>query len=800
MNKILGVKKKYLIKDGGMSYSDLGERDVETVIDHELKYLGWNDDPKNIKDCNVYKQRAKTKEQEKLLGKKRPDYILYRGNSDEPIAIIEAKKPHQDIDQAQEQAIKYAKILKTPIVFSTDGIYTKTFHMKKQSPLILNKEEVDELLSQSTLLNFLQDNIYSTNTKVIESREELICIFKKINNDLRKMGIKGGLDRIDLFSNILFLKIISELAEMGDEIVRVPPKNYLWDNFKNKKGLDLVDFLNKQAFDYFKESYGGEVLSKIEILSGKENILNNIIRDLDDLWLSDTSTDIKGDAFEYFLRNYGGAETDFGEYFTPRHIVKTMVRLLNPQFGEKVYDGFCGTGGMLTESFKYIKRRMPLNQTTIKQLKNETVYGGEFTTMFRVAKMNMILAGDGHSNIVRQDSYEKKQTNKFDVVITNIPFGVKMKTDYLPQYGYNGQSAEVCGVLHCLDALTDQNPNARAAIIVPEGILFNSNKAYTQLRRDLTEKYSLENIISLPKGAFIDASIKSDILIIKKTRNTLKGHIWYFDLQNDGLTLNKSRKKIHGKNDIDVLLSERNLKIDEIERLKKINFDILYKNQLKINKYIFLINHYKEQIVEGFNFDSVQLKELSFLKDIEFLKGKGLSKSQLILGGKNKCILYGELYTLYKSPFINEVLSKTNISNGVYSQKGDVLVPATTTADANGIAIARSLNLDNVIIGGDINIIRIYNQEKINPSFLSITFNYPLKNRLSEYARGANILHLYNSDIKNIKIPLPSIKDQNKIVKLYKEKQILIEETKKKVELLENEIKEKTMQLFLKNQ
>ena len=186
-------------------------------------------------------------------------------------------------------------------MFATDGIYTKTYHIKKQNNLFLNNEEVDELLDESTLLNFLQDNIYSSiDKKVLQSRGELISIFKMINDKLRDMGIRGGLDRIDLFSNILFLKIISELAEMQNININLPPKNYLWNHFKNKKGLDLVDFLNKQAFDYFKKSYGGEVLSKIEILNGKEYILNNIIESLDYLWLSDTNTDIKGDAFEYF--------------------------------------------------------------------------------------------------------------------------------------------------------------------------------------------------------------------------------------------------------------------------------------------------------------------------------------------------------------------------------------------------------------------------------------------------------------------------------------------------------------------
>ena len=119
---------------------------------------------------------------------------------------------------------------------------------------------------------------------------------------------------------------------------------------------------------------GGEVLSKIEVVSGKEKILNQVIKKLDDLQLSDTNSDIKGDAFEFFLRNYGGAETDFGEYFTPRHIVKVLVKLLNPQYGETVYDPFCGTGGMLIESFDETKLLTKLVFYFLKEKQNK-IYG-----------------------------------------------------------------------------------------------------------------------------------------------------------------------------------------------------------------------------------------------------------------------------------------------------------------------------------------------------------------------------------------------------------------------------------------
>ncbi len=776
-------------------YSQLKERDIETLIDTELRYLGWLENPKDMSKCNVYKQRAKTSLQEKQLNGKRPDYVLYENGKNEPLAIIEAKKPHEDIKKAIKQAIGYAKMIGAPIIFATDGIYTKTYHVKTQKPLYLNGEVVDELLKENILVNFIKTNTHNSQTKkVAKSREELIGIFSSINNDFRDAGVSSGLPRTHLFCNMLFLKVISELSEMGDKIVNLPPKEYLWNSFKNKKGIDLLDFLNKQAFDYFKHSYGGEVLSKINIMTGKEEILDIIISKLDDLWLSDSNVDVTGEAFEFFLRTYGGAETDFGEYFTPRHIIRTMTKLLNPQFGEKVYDPFCGTGGMLIEAFKHIKRRMPLNKRTISDLKQKTVFGGELSTMSRIAKMNMILAGDGHSNIVRQDSYENKQTNKFDVVMTNIPFGNKMKTTYLSNYGYNGNSAEVCGVLHCLDSLSDSE-NARAGILVPEGILFNGNKAYTSLRHDLIEKHSVEKIVSLPRGIFPDANVKSNLLIVKKKPNKNKKSVWYFNLKNDGYTIDKKRTPIKGNNDIDILISEKNILEKDIKRLSKLGFSLLDKNELRKESYILLSNQYTKQNLKHKKFPILSLKEIEKKGMILFLKGQGISKKDIGNNNKFKCITYGELYTEYNSPIIDKVKSSTDVKTKIISISGDVLIPGTTTADAMGIAIARSLNKSDVQIGGDINIIRTKNKDII-ADYLALILSFPLKTELAKYARGANILHLSNKNIKKIQIVLPPIKEQKKIVSTFYEKQKIIEKQKNKLIELNKELNLKLNNIF----
>lgn len=164
-----------------------------------------------------------------------------------------------------------------------------------------------------------------------------------------------------------------------------------------------------------------------------------------------------------------------------------------------------------------------------------------------------------------------------------------------------------------------------------------------------------------------------------------------------------------------------------------------------------------------------QVTRLVDFETIDFLRGNGLRKSDVSEDGKSECILYGELYTKYKKPKIERIISKTNKVGSRKSIMGDVLVPATTTADAWGIAIARSLNKRGVIIGGDINILRTRNEE-ITSDFLSYFLNGPARQELASYATGTNIFHLSNKKIKEIQISYPkSLIEQKRIVKILDE-------------------------------
>ena len=161
-----------------------------------------------------------------------------------------------------------------------------------------------------------------------------------------------------------------------------------------------------------------------------------------------------------------------------------------------------------------------------------------------------------------------------------------------------------------------------------------------------------------------------------------------------------------------------------------------------------------------------EMVELGSLEDenkIQFLRGQGLSKKDICENGKIKCIHYGEIYTTYE-PVIKNVLSKTNIEGKILSRKGDVLVPSTTTADALGISVARSVNENGIIIGGDINIIRTENEHILSDFLAYLISNPPLKIELSRFAKGVNILHLSNNDLRRLKIPLPPLEIQEQIV------------------------------------
>lgn len=573
------------------------EEDTRALINNTLVNLGWKWDGVNQ---NVYFERTKTKEEQKKLNGKRPDYVLYPENSNKPLIVIEAKRKGARIDSALEQGINYAKAIGAPLVFATDGVFCKSYHTIDNCTPILNGEELDEFIREALAIKFLNNHEVNTvSPKVQYDRKELIKIFDETNNLLRGEGLRAGIDRFGEFANILFLKLISETEQIkieSGEKTRFDSYCH-WNAIKEIPLKARIEYINNTVYKRLNALYNTEIFTPLNIRN--ENILSEIMDKLDPLVLTDVDSDVKGDAFEYFLRASTATKNDLGEYFTPRHIVKTMVRLINPQIGEKIYDPFCGTGGFLIESFRYIYNNMARTEQNIDTLKNKTVYGNEITNTARITKMNMILAGDGHSNIKMQDSLANPvdgniPNNGFDAVITNMPYS--QKTQYGALYDIPSKNGDSVCVQHCMKAINSIAENGRMALVVPEGFLFRKDLAKT--REYLLDRCQLQSIISLPQGVFLPyTGVKTDIIYATKVNQKIKSsekkkNFWYFDVKSDGYTLDNHRRKLDTPSDLNKYEEYRRLDEEQSGEMLKIGFETISFDEVQENSFILVGSRY----------------------------------------------------------------------------------------------------------------------------------------------------------------------------------------------------------------
>lgn len=516
------------------------EPEVRHQIDQSLRAAGWILDPSDI-GRNVYfenavksqlSQRNKTR-----LGQKKPDYTFF--GAGHPLAVLEAKKSDViDLQDALDQARDYAERIDVQVIFACNGLSFKSQHLENDQPLFLNGVEVTNPISLHLLEKFhhTQSNeLFTVPQEIIKSREEMIQLFSELNDDLRAAGLRAGIERFSEFANILFLKLLSERGD-GE----------IWDELLRLNQRDVIQYMNGIAMTRLRDNYGGDVISPTEIPNAVT--IKKIVGKLNPLSLTDVDEDIKGVAFEHFIQKTTDTQNDLGEYFTPRHIVRFMVRLLDPKFGESVYDPFCGTGGFLTESFKHISQQATHGHDTYSKLHSETVFGGEITTTSRIAKMNMILFGDGHSGVKKQDSLKTVTCEEFDNVLSNIPFSQKVDDDVLDFVGYSVKDADQACVMRCFDSLKS---GGSMAIVVPDGFLVN--RKHAELRRFIFGNSRVRFILKLPRGCFAPyTDAKTGIIYL--TGKGVEKTEWFYrvSITNDGF--DSKRNPVLGITDLDQVL------------------------------------------------------------------------------------------------------------------------------------------------------------------------------------------------------------------------------------------------------
>ncbi|NLQ16858.1 N-6 DNA methylase [Marinomonas sp. M1K-6] len=424
-----------------------------------------------------------------------------------------------------------------------------------------------------------------------------------IRNDIDKLwekfwtgGITNPLTVIEQISYLMFARMLDMQEEAeerkanrtGKAFVRLFPDTkegqlLRWKNFKNLSGKELHKHLKNEVYPYFSKlgevadidqaeentpvkamGHISDYMEDADLEIKNESVLVAALEMVDSLPLN--QSDVKGDIYEYLLSKLTTAGIN-GQFRTPRHIIDAMIEIIDPQPWDTICDPSCGTAGFLARTMEYLNRKHTspdaiwqdeegnqhypgdLLENYREHISDDMFWGFDFdTTMLRVSSMNMMLHGVNGSNVLYQDTLNKsirenfpqQEENFFDVILANPPFkGSLDETNTNPELlsMVKTKKTELLFVAHILRSL---KLGGRAAVIVPDGVLFGSSNAHQQLRKELIENNQLEGIISLPSGVFKPyAGVSTAILLFTKGGTTER--VWFYDLQADGYSLDDKR-------------------------------------------------------------------------------------------------------------------------------------------------------------------------------------------------------------------------------------------------------------------
>jgi len=503
-----------------------------------------------------------------------------------------------------------------------------------------------------------------------------------------------------------------------------------------------------------------------------------------------THSEKLGDAFEYLL-SVMGSQGDAGQFRTPRHIIDFLVAAVDPKKNDTVLDPACGTAGFLISAFKHIKENNNnLTPDERKKLIKNFIGYDISPDMVRLSLVNLYLHGFSDPHVFEYDtlSSEDRWDETFDVILANPPF-MSPKGGIRPhkKFTISSNRSEVLFVDYIVEHL---NPNGKAGIIVPEGIIFQSGTAYKAIRKMLIEKY-LYAVVSLPAGVFNPYSgVKTSILLMdvdlaKKSKNIL-----FIKIDNDGFNLGSQRNAISGGQLEEAISALKTFKVNSIngktfentniaQSVKKI--DIEKSGDFNLNG-----ERYKKSLVSTSSFPMVKLSDEKLFKIVS-----GGTPSSEIEEYWNGTINWATLADLPQSESISSIIeTKRKITESGLKNSSAKLLPinsilVSTRATIGRIAInkiecATNQGFKNIIIN-DFN--------KVNTDFVAFMMT-KLVDKMNSMASGGTFKELSTTSFKTLEIPLPTIEIQEQIVSQIQETQKLINSSKNLIMDYEQKIKD----------
>ena len=399
--------------------------------------------------------------------------------------------------------------------------------------------------------------------------------FRNIDDTLWKdAGCSSELDYIEQTSWVLFLKYLDDFEAdketaailNGETYTRIIDGEFCWQEWAAPRrtdgtldynaaltGDDLRDFVNLKLFPYlssFKQTTDnprsiiykiGEIFSELRNKLQSGYALRDIINKVDELkFLSNADKHELSSLYEDKIKNMGNAGRNGGEYYTPRPLIKSIVKVVNPQIGETVYDGAVGSAGFLCEAYDWMRNSKELSAAEYETLQTNTFYGKEKKSLaYVIGIMNMILHGVEAPNIVHTNSLAEniadiQQKDRVDVVLANPPFGGKERAEIQQNFPIKTSETAYLFLQHFIKIL---KTSGRCGVVIKNTFLSNTDNASVALRKQLLEECNLFAVLDLPGGAFLGTGVKTVVLFFEKGKAT--ENVWYYQL-NVGRNMGKT--------------------------------------------------------------------------------------------------------------------------------------------------------------------------------------------------------------------------------------------------------------------
>ena len=464
-------------------------------------------------------------------------------------------------------------------------------------------------------------------------------------------GISNPLEVMEQITYLLFLRRLDDMHTLEENKAnrlkkpmgrRVFPEgkdtkgrsceDFQWSRFKHFAPAEMFTVVGDHVFPYLRTALAGQLggadstyahhMKDARFTIPTPALLAKVVDLLDKVPMEERDT--KGDIYEYMLGKIATAGQN-GQFRTPRHIIQLMVELTAPRPTDVICDPACGTAGFLIAAGEYLREHQPklLHDAKLrKHFHHGMFHGFDFdNTMLRIGSMNMLLHGVESPDIRYRDSLAQEhgsEEEKYTLVLANPPFAGSLDYENTAKDLLQIVKTKKTELLFLALFLRLLKPGGRAAVIVPDGVLFGSSKAHKELRRSLVEDQKFDAVVSLPGGAFKPyAGVSTAILLFTKTNSGGTDHVWFYDVTAEGWSLDDKRGPLlpeeklgavprtaltedeHAKNNLpDVLTRWSERAGTERERPRTAQSFCVPKDDIAAQGYDLSLNRYKEVVHE----------------------------------------------------------------------------------------------------------------------------------------------------------------------------------------------------------